>query len=444
MTTNTPPPPRKFYLDYSMTPSDGIARCGEPVRLNFRLMDDGQPATGVTLHCITKWEARECARRDFAVSDGNEEMVVEHCSARPGWVYFAFQLLDASGELIRFPGSQIKQFTKKEEFLYEIGAIYEPEHIVAIPSCPPDFDAFWDGELQRLKALPMAAQMTPVEPPGEYAGKVKAFSLEVNCLGSYPVTGYVAWPEDAQPHELPACLDLLSHVLQDVPLKSTCQEAADNHALQMYLSWHGQPTGHPESWYVNHKNDYYHPYQDIDDPQKWSMHEMFLRALRGLHYLKTLPQWNRHELVVRGGSLAGIEAIALAALDEDIDVALINVPTGCELNALQSGRNPTWVFRITGRAELLDNPAVAHAVAYHDGVNFAPRIKCETYVCTGLADEICFPSNVCAFYNAMTNASSKRLTISPASGHYGTTVNTAGDSRLARLFKRVIVSENRH
>ena len=32
---------------------------------------------------------------------------------------------------------------------------------------------------------------------------------------------------------------------------------------------------------------------------------------------------------------------------------------------------------------VLENPALAKSMSYHDGVNFAERVTCETYVCTG-------------------------------------------------------------
>ena len=68
---------------------------------------------------------------------------------------------------------------------------------------------------------------------------------------------------------------------------------------------------------------------------------------------------------------------------------------------------------------------------YFDAVNFAKRIKCETFVCTGFTDEACCPSNVFAFYNAIPATTKKTMTTNPRTGHYGTTVDPRANARFA-------------
>ena len=57
-------------------------------------------------------------------------------------------------------------------------------------------------------------------------------------------------------------------------------------------------------------------------------------------------------------------------------------------------------------------------------------IHCPTFVCTGFVDEVCFPSSVYAFYNALPANIKKVMTTNPSTGHYGTTANTAGNAYL--------------
>ena len=99
-------------------------------------------------------------------------------------------------------------------------------------------------------------------------------------------------------------------------------------------------------------------------------------------YVKTRPEWNGKDLVTRGGSLGGIENLCAAALDKDITIAIISVPSACDYNAQASGRKPQGVYRRPEYSKLLlENPALAKSMSYHDGVNFAKRVTCETYVC---------------------------------------------------------------
>jgi cephalosporin-C deacetylase len=51
---------------------------------------------------------------------------------------------------------------------------------------------------------------------------------------------------------------------------------------------------------------------------------------------------------------------------------------------------------------------IRRTVAYFDGVNFAPKIRCPIIVNIGLRDDVCPPETGYAVYNAMT-APQKRL-----------------------------------
>ena len=78
---------------------------------------------------------------------------------------------------------------------------------------------------------------------------------------------------------------------------------------------------------------------------------------------------------------------------------------------------------------------------YYDAVNFGKRIKCEVHVCTGFTDESCYPSNVYAFYNAIPGTTRKSITTNPRTGHFNTTKNASGDSRVAEIFRSTEISE---
>ena len=73
-------------------------------------------------------------------------------------------------------------------------------------------------------------------------------------------------------------------------------------------------------------------------------------------------------------------------------------------------------------------------------MNFAKRITCEVYVCTGFADEGCCPSNVFAFYNAIPATTNKTMTTNPRTGHYGTTKEVKGNARITEIFRNTTIS----
>ena len=81
-------------------------------------------------------------------------------------------------------------------------------------------------------------------------------------------------------------------------------------------------------------------------------------------------------------------------------------------------------------------------MAYHDGINFARRITCETYVCTGFSDESCYPSNVYSMFNAIPATTKKFMSTNPFTGHFGTTRNTAGEKRISEGLNTVTVLQD--
>ena len=86
------------------------------------------------------------------------------------------------------------------------------------------------------------------------------------------------------------------------------------------------------------------------------------------------------------------------------------------------------------------HPEYAEKGFYYDAINFAKRIKCETYVCTGFIDESCYPSNVYALYNSIPKSTPKTMSSNPCTGHFWTTKNVGGDERVRKLFGTVTIS----
>lgn len=431
-----------YRLECELDPADGLLKANETAKITVKLFKNDKPAIGETLRITTKWETATVKKEDV-VFDGNP-IVTTYTSDKPGWVYWGYQVLDADKKPIPEPGKQVRQKIKKD-LLFEAGAIFDADKIVAVSNRPDDFEQFWKDEMAKVKALPIEAKLTPLELPNKsHKGKIELYSVVINCIGNNPVTGYFAMPVERKDKSLPIIIDFQSKTWSDGSKGVPCHTALKANALAFYMTWHGMETGHPAEWYVEQKKIHYAlDFQtDINDNVKWIYHNMFYRVLRTLDYMKTRPEWNGKDLIVRGGSLGGIETIAAAALDADVTMALISVPGSCDYNAMASGRRMP-AFGVETAKSIVKKPDVVRTLALHDAISFAPMIKCETYVCTGFADELCFPSNVFSFYNALTLQENvkKFMSTSPYTGHYGTTANTKGDGRIAKGINSVLVSD---
>ncbi len=426
-----------YSVDVRLDKSDGFYRVGEETICTATLLNDGKPAVGEKLRCTVKRERDIFGQQEF-LCDG-KAVTIRASMDRPGWLFFGFEIIGPDGKPLE--GEGIFKHRMKPTIVGEIGAMYDADKIKALDSRPADFDAYWASCRAKLDQVPLDPTLTAVDVPKAFLGKVKCYSVEVKCLGRTPVTGYLAVPLDAKPASLPACVDYLSMVWQDAS-RQVAMETASKGVLALYVSWHGLPTGKTEEEYKRISQTWYEEGGKAGDTDRdtWFGHDMYLRVRRALDFIKSRPEWNHRQLVVRGGSLGGIQTIAAAALDPEVTIAVVSVPSGCEYNGHKQGRDAAALYR--GKeavARIEADPRRAVTLAYHDGVNFAPRIQCDIYVCTGFADELCTPSSVFAFYNALPAATRKFMSTNPTTGHYGTTKNTAGDKRLLDLFRSVTV-----
>ena len=207
----------------------------------------------------------------------------------------------------------------------------------------------------------MDVKLTPL-PNAPNADKVDSFAFSINCLGRLPVTGYLSIPKDAAPKSSPILADYLSMVTTDASPNVPAQAALQYHAIAIYVSWHGFETGHEPAWYATQRSLFYKNggLDTIATNTDWVFHDMYLRVLRALDYMKSRPEWNGKDLIIRGGSLGGIQAIvaaALAVLKAGEDLAFVSSASydRAELEAsvaagAEQGLSRDEVAEFTGRA----------------------------------------------------------------------------------------------
>ena len=253
------------------------------------------------------------------------------------------------------------------------------------------------------------------------------------------MTGYLALPANANKKSLPAAVYWLSWSASDAyPIDAI--RRARNGFIGFAPTWHGRPCNMGKAYYnYNTTIKIDSGLAGIEDRDTWCFAGMFYRVMRALDFVKSLPEWDGKTLVSMGGSLGGAQSVAAAALDKDVTTAVVNVPCFCEFDGGASGRKSSIpVIYIADRIAKGDKRPL-ESCAYYDCVNFAPMIKCEIYVCTGFSDELCPPSNVYAFYNAIPKTTKKMISTNPFTGHGGLTPNPNADKRLEQLRQDVKV-----
>ena len=418
----------KIALDHP----DGYYKVGDTAVCSVTLGKDNRPLRGLMARGTVYWEGKEVERRDF-MTDG-KPVRFSYKADKPGWVYFRFEVMDRNGNIQR--GKGVQNRSGKPTTVTEAGALFSAERIRTKVRRPADFEAFWAERRAKLDKVPIKPvyKRLPDPEPG-----IKLFTVEVPCLGGYPVTGYLALPEKARPKSLPAAVYWLSWSASDAyPIDAI--RRARNGFIGFAPTWHGRPCNMGKAYYnYNTTIKIDSGLAGIEDRDTWCMGDIFYRVMRALDFVKSLPEWDGKVLVSMGGSLGGAQSVAAAALDRDVTTAVVNVPCFCEFDGWASGRKSSIpVIYIADRIANGDRRPL-ETCAYYDCVNFAPMIKCEIYVCTGFSDELCPSSSVYAFYNAIPKTTKKMMSTNPFTGHGGLTPNPKAEKRLEKLRQDVRV-----
>lgn len=324
-------------------------------------------------------------------------------------------------------GENVWKHSQKPTVVEDIGAMFEPEKILHPVKRPDDFTEFWKKQLEKLDRVPFNPVVEKLPVPEPYRGKADLYGVTLDIIDGEKATGYLALPANAQTGSCPAYLWFLSWCWSDTLPENALQQAVGG-AVAFSATWHGLPLGQSSSFYDGKRRDF-NSLQGVENRDTWIMRYIYFRTIRAIQYMKKRPEWNGKDLIVQGGSLAGSECIAAAALDKAVTLALIAVPAfdeyitnGLRRLSIPLGNNPE------AAPEIIQKEA-----EYYASANFAPDIACETYFCTGFVDTVCPPSSVYAAYNAIPETTRKAIYTDPRTGHYGTTPNVKGNRRLQEL-----------
>ncbi len=398
-----------------------IYKAGEQIRFNITLLDKAkQPVSGQKIgYAVSSGDGR--LQKNIITTTDGRPLVCEVSLDKPGWVQVRAFLLDENGKPLLKRGKKI---------MAGAGAMVEPEKIKAGCEEPADFKSFWDAQKAVLAKVPVKAEKVEVPLKGKQAGKFKCYDVKVDCVDNVPVSGYLTMPANAKPGTLPAVVSYHGAGVY------TASKPVRNNAISFDVNAHGILNGQPKEYYNHLKtNDLRgYPQKNKNDRDKFYFKNMYLRVLRALDYVKTLPEWDGKNLIVVGSSQGGAQAIVAAALDPQVSLCLTGVPALSDHCGNLAGRQSGWPRLFSVKNGKPADARTAEVSKYYDNVNFAKYIKAPVYMTVGMIDETCVPTSVYAVYNNLPAATEKHMTIFPTEGHVGK--NPAGYRAMNKVLKQ--------
>ena len=306
---------------------DAFYKSGETAVCRVTLTKSGKPLKGVKARLVLKWERVVVETRDFETT--GEPVEFSYTGKRPGWVYFGFELLGEDGKPQR-----VSSIFLKPTILTEIGAIFDADKITSCVREPADFDEFWAKRREEVKKmLPLQSKCEEIDSP---VPGVKLFAVTIPAPRGMTATGYLAYPADAKPGSLKAGVAFQSLTYGDVRLHPAVGvlKMAKSGMLALGASWHGFPVNQSKEFYEKEVRKYFaRGFRGMEDREKWICSDPFFRVMAELEFIKAHPMWNGRDLLVSGGSLGGVLTAFAAAIDPQVTLALVSVPSFCECNA---------------------------------------------------------------------------------------------------------------
>ena len=414
-------------LKVAMDRDPAIYKVGETAHVRVQLFEAGRPVGGKKAIC--SWNYADSNVVEIAEGGTTIELKLD----RPGQVLLRGDLYDGTNRL-----RGVTADNPKVRSLYIwAGAMFEPEKLRVERTRPADFDAYWEGEVARMKReSPLSSAKAEVREVKSEKMGFRVFDVTIPGLPPRPTCGYLVVPEGAAPKSLPAVA-----MFQGA---GSARAVKEYHAGVMFfcINPHGvgneAPKAEWKAYFAGDGKNY--QYRGWEDRERCFFHGQALRAVRGLEWLKTRPEWNGRDLVVRGVSMGGSQSIQAAALDPDVTLCLPRDPALCDLAGIVSSTHNRsgcpWILysprnlpSLQGAKAEVDPVLLANS-DYYDSIFFASRIKCPTFVSTGLADDVCFSEGVFKMYNALGGP--KDIETVPHAIHCGSS-NPRADEALRAL-----------
>ena len=350
-------------LKLALDKPDGIYRKGDTVRLAIDCTVDGQPGTG-PMRITVSGENGKQKNFDFPEPQKEFRLKLESLAVR-------FTVLADYA-----PEKSTGTPAGKSAASATIGVIADPETIRPGLEEPADFQQFWDDAKAELAKIPVRADRKEVEVPKAQQGKFRCWDVKVDCAGDMPVSGYLTMPVNAKPKSLPVIVSYHGAGVY------TAWKDFTYGAIRFDVNAHGIENGKPKAFYQQLRSGKLANYsrRNADDRDKFYFRNMFLRVLRALDYVKTLPEYDGQTLIVSGSSQGGAQTLVAAGLDPDVKLIWAGVPAMCDHGGILAGRESGWPKLIQLKNGKPVNPDIVRTAGYYDCAFFARRIKAEAYL----------------------------------------------------------------
>lgn len=361
----------------------GVYAVGDSIKVWATVLPECEPTV---VFSVEKNMNSVLSKKDVSLKEGKHLMYADIC--RETGTHYVFQIGQKGGK----PGT---------EQISAVGAIVEPESFKSGYDAPKDLRKFWKKEIAQMRKMPLNAIVKPAPQEKKSQEGFTCLDLEIPMPEGNPVRAYVSYPSDAEPKSLPILIYAHSAGVKRSGCRSYVDKTIEDAkrgggAIAIDINAHGMLNGQPQSYYdaleegelLNYSSREFTGHKDF------YFRLMYLRLVRALDYLVTLPQWDGKRVVIYGESQGGAQTAFLAGIDKRVTAAVLRVPAFVDVAGPLDGRRGSWPSAYGRKAKELEG-----ALPYYDGACLLTLAKAKLFFEAGLVDYTCPPGCVAAGYN---------------------------------------------
>ena len=394
--------------------TDGVYEVGDSIKVWATVFEGCAPVLEFT---VQKNMNTELSKKTISLKEGRHLIYADVCQEPAHYVY-----------LLGIPGTK-----KAGEKASSVGAIVSYKSFRPGYASPKDLRKFWDKQIAKMRKMPLTVESKPA-PQEEYDQTgYTCLDIEIPMPEGNPVRAYLVYPSDAAEGSLPIVIRAHAAGVKGSWCRCSTDKTIDDAkrgggAIALDINAHGMLNGQPDSYYENLDSGELLKYssRDFNGHEDFYFRLMYLRLVRAIDYLVTLPQWDGERIAIYGESQGGAQAAAVAGIDNRITAASLRVPAFIDIAGKFDDRAGSWPQAYGRNAEEL-----GHILPYYDGACLLTMTQAKLFFEAGLTDYTCPPACVAAGYNN-ASAGDKTIVFFPYRPH---TLGGTMDKRFLQRWK---------